>query len=165
MENIEAENRGLDKDLFDILLSAFERQNCHQTLGFKFTYLGKGTAGIKMVPSPQFSTGAGRVHGGVLAALADTVMGTAAATLGHVYRTAELKINYLAPVYEETEIIAEGHVIHPGKTLAVVEGDLFNRDGKLIAKSIGTFFRDKKIAGGEETLKKVRNLTKDVGLG
>jgi len=144
MHQSEVENRGLDKDVFDFVRNVFERQYFQQTVGFKFTYLGKGLAGMKMIPDPIFSTGGGRVHGGLIAGLADTVMGVAAATTGQIYRTVEMKLNYLAPVFEEVDLTAEGYVVHPGKTIAVVEANLFNFEGKLVAKSMGTYIRDTK---------------------
>jgi acyl-CoA thioesterase len=136
------ENRGLDKDLFDIVREVYDNQSCHQTMGFKVTYLGKGIAGMKTILDPKFSTEGGRVHGGVIATLADSVMGAAAATLGYIYRTLDISLNYLAPVFVENELIAEGYVIHSGKTAPVVESNIFNNEGKLIAKSRATFFRD-----------------------
>ncbi len=143
MLQIEAENRELEKEIFELVRQVYDNQQCHQTLGFGITYLGKGVAGMKMYPDPVYSTRGGRVHGGIIATLADTVMGAAAATLGQIYRTAELKINYVLPVFEELELVAEARVVHPGKTLAVVEANLFNSEGKLVSKSLGTYFRVK----------------------
>ena len=145
MNKTEVENRGIDKDIFDIVYNTFDLQRCHQTMGLKFTYLGEGVAGMKMIPDPMFSTDGGRIHGGVISSLADTVMSAAAATRGLFYRTAEMKINYLAPVFAENELTAEGRVVHPGNTLALVEGNLFNSEGKMVAKSMATFFKDTKM--------------------
>lgn len=144
MKQTKAENIGLDQGVFNSICSLYDGQVCHQMMGFRITYLGKGYAGMKMFPNTELSTGGGRVHGGVIATILDAVMGAAAATLGAMYRTAEMKLNYLAPVFDETELIAEGRVIHPGNNLAVVEGQLLNSEGKLISKSLGTYFRDYK---------------------
>ncbi|MEN6461208.1 MAG: PaaI family thioesterase [Syntrophomonas sp.] len=154
MNQSEVENRGLDKDIFDIVRNIYINQRCHQTMGFKLTYLGNGVAGMEMVPDPIFSTRGGRVHGGTIASLADTVMGAAAATIGYgqIYRTVEMKLNYLAPVFEEAVLTAEGRVVHPGKSLAVVEANLFNNEGKLVARSMGTFFSDTKSIAGLDNI-------------
>jgi uncharacterized domain 1 len=114
-------------------------------MGIKVTYLGKGIAGLTMTPTPNFSTGGGRIHGGIIATMIDVAMGAAAATLGRVYRTAELKLNYIAPAFETELLVVEGRIIHPGKTLAVIEATLLNGEGKLLAKGMGTFFGDNKI--------------------
>jgi uncharacterized protein (TIGR00369 family) len=147
VEQPEVENRGIDQDVFDALRNIYDRQHCHQTMEFEIIYLGEGIAGMRMIPNPMFSTEGGRVHGGVIASLADTVMAAAASTNGLIYRTVEMKLNYFAPVFEETDLTAEGRVVHPGKTLAVVEADLFNSEGDLVVKGIGTYFHDTKADG------------------
>ncbi|MGI6467924.1 MAG: PaaI family thioesterase [Syntrophomonadaceae bacterium] len=136
------ENRGLDAETFAFLCDVFGGQPCHRSLGFEIIYLGQGIAGMRMVTDLKYSTGQARVHGGIIASLADTVMSLAASTCGHIYRTAEMKINYLKPVFALTELRAEAKVVHPGKTIAVVEADFYDVEGKLAAKSMGTFFRD-----------------------
>lgn len=141
----DADNRGIDQNLFEIISNGWDSQLCHKSMGLRVTYLGQNSAGMSMVPNPELTTGKGRLHGGVIATMADAVMGAAAATMGHVYRTAEMKLNYIAPAFDNAELLAEAHVIHPGKTIAVVEGSLFNTEGKLVAKSMGTYFRDNKM--------------------
>ena len=145
MSNIQAENKGLEQEVFDIICTVYDGQRCHETMGLKITYLGPGVAGMRIVPDPVFSTTGGRVHGGIIATALDSVMGAAAATLGHVYRTLDMSLNYVAPAFEETELRAEATVIHPGKTAAVIDGSLYNNEGKLVAKSRATFIRDTKI--------------------
>lgn len=146
MDHSEVKNRGLNKEVFELVLGLYDSQNCHRTAGFEITYLGKGTAGMRMIPHPMFSTAGGRVHGGIVALLADTAMGAAAATIGNqrIYRTVEMKLNYLAPIFENVMLSAEARVVHPGKTLAVVEANLFNNEGKLVTRSMGTYFNDTK---------------------
>lgn len=151
MNKKKAENRGLDQDVFNLMCYLWDSQTCHRTMGLTIMYLGKGVAGMKKAPNAKFSTEGGRVHGGVLATLADTVMGVAASTInGQVYRTVDMNINYFAPAFEEHEITAEGYVIHPGNTIAVVEANLFDNERKLIANSRGTFIRDTKRQLGRE---------------
>lgn len=150
MQTYEVENKGLDQSIFHYVSTRYTAAVCHQTMGFILTYLGKGIAGMKMYPAPMFSTKGGRVHGGIIATLADTVMSAAAATTnGNIYRTVDISLNYFAPVFEVVELRADGYVVHPGNTIAVVEASLYNNEGKLIAKSRGTFIRDKKFASLE----------------
>ncbi len=145
MKKTEPENRGLEPDLFDYILKLYDSQKCHQTMNFKITYLSKWRAGMKKSANPNFSTDGSRAHGGVLATLADTVMSAAAHTInGILYRTLEMNINYLAPAYEDTELIAEAYVIYPGQKIAVVESNLFDQEGTPIAKSRGTYIKDNK---------------------
>jgi len=143
MNEINIENRGLDQRIFNFICNGYSIQACHLTLGFKITYLDQGKAGMEMRPNTKFTTQGGRLHGGIIATLADTVMGAAVSTIsGKVYRTVEINMNYLAAVSDEDEIIAEACVIHPGNTIAVVEGSIFSKERQLVAKSRGTFIRD-----------------------
>lgn len=143
MNQLEIENRGIDQNIFDVILDRYSEMPCYQTMGIKLTYLAQEAAGMKMVPNSILSSLGGRVHGGVIATLADAVMGAAGGTMGYIYRTAEMKLNYIAPVFDDQELTAEARVIHPGKTIAVIEGTISAQGGKMIAKCLGTFFRDK----------------------
>jgi len=81
------------------------------------------------------------VHGGILAALADTTGAIAAYTViprGVEIATLELKINYLEPVPGGT-VKAEAKVLRAGRNFIVVECEIFNESGSLAAKAIMTF--------------------------
>ncbi len=86
----------------------------------------------------------GSLHGGIISSLADIAMGTAIWTMvgpRDKMVTLEFKINYIAPVGEDTgTVTAEGKVIHAGKSTAVVEGSIRRGDGSLAARAQGTFF-------------------------
>ncbi len=138
MKKADIENRGLDKELFDFICERHDSHNCNGTMGFKIIYLGKGVAGIKKIPDQKLSTVGGFVHGGVLATLADAVMGEAAETLGGLYKTVNLNVNYAAPALEE-EISAEGYVVHPGNTIVFSECKIFNKQNQVIAKGTGAY--------------------------
>lgn len=144
MESAGIENKGLDEEFFDVICRGFNQEPFARSLGIELIFLGKGSAGMKMRPQSKYSTEGGRVHGGMIATIADTVMGIAYATMGFRCRTIDINLNYIRPAIEETELIAEGEVIHAGKKIAVVEGSLFNHERKLIAKSRGTFIVDDK---------------------
>ncbi len=84
------------------------------------------------------------IHGGVLAALMDAVLGVAALSKscesGQLVSTVEFKINYLAPVPPEVELLAKGKVIQAGKRIHIAEGNIYIKDSNvLVAKGIGTF--------------------------
>ncbi|MEA4926530.1 MAG: PaaI family thioesterase [Syntrophomonadaceae bacterium] len=146
MKEENVENQRIDQEFFDYLCNGYrDLHPMTRTLGIKTVYMGKGTAGLKMSPEPQYSSANGRVHGGIISTLADTAMGRAAATAtGWVCRTVEMNLNYLAPAFEETEISAEGFVIHAGNTIIVTGCNVYNCDGKLMANSRGTYIRDRK---------------------
>jgi uncharacterized protein (TIGR00369 family) len=81
------------------------------------------------------------VHGGVIAALADTAGAIAAYTVtpqGVELVTIELKINYLLPI-AEGRVRAEGVVLRAGRNFVVVECEVMNEKGDLAAKALMTF--------------------------
>ncbi|MGE5544771.1 MAG: PaaI family thioesterase [Bacillota bacterium] len=141
MEITPAENRGIDEDLFHTLCTQFEEIPIHKTLGMSLIYLGPGVAAMRMIVEPEYTTVKGRLHGGIIASLLDDVMGWSYNTLGKFGNvTVDMTLNFFAPVFQGTELKAEGNVIHAGRSIAVTEGSLYDHTGKLIAKSRGTFF-------------------------
>ncbi len=144
MGKILPENRGINKALFNAICSTSEGSPFWETMGFQLIYLAEGKSGIRMSAQPKFSSILRRLPGGILATLADSAMSLAYSTLGGSCRTVDISLNFLAPVPEETGIIAEGYVVNAGKTLIISEGSIFNDQGRLIARSRGTFIRDSK---------------------
>ncbi|MEN6390467.1 MAG: PaaI family thioesterase [Syntrophomonas sp.] len=133
------ENRGIDEGLFRRLCNFWAAAPTHQTLDVKLNYLGPGEVGIKIKPNIGYTTVKGRVHGGIIATIADTAMGWAILSLGRNCVTVDMYINYFNPVFWENELIAEGKIVHSGNRTVVTEATLSNENGDLIAKSRGTF--------------------------
>jgi uncharacterized protein (TIGR00369 family) len=82
------------------------------------------------------------VHGGVLAALADTAGGLAtymAYPRGMRAATIEMKINYLEAVKGGT-VEADARVVRSGRHIAVVDCDVRDGDRRLVGKALMTFF-------------------------
>lgn len=81
-------------------------------------------------------------HGGILAVLIDTAMGTLANSKcpdGFGAMTTNLAIHYLSVATEET-ITAEAKIIRQGRHTMVIEGNIYETGGKHIATSTGSFF-------------------------
>lgn len=133
------ENRGIDEGLFSLLCKRWVAAPTHQTMDMKLNYLGQGEVGVKVKPNIGYTTVRGRVHGGIIATIADTAMGWAILTLGRNCVTVDMYINYFNPVFWENELIAEGKIVHAGNRTVVTEAALYNEKGDLIAKSRGTF--------------------------
>jgi uncharacterized protein (TIGR00369 family) len=84
----------------------------------------------------------GVVHGGVIAALADTAGGLAtymACPRGTRVATVEMKINYLEAV-EGGAVRADARVVRLGAHIAVVDCDVRDDNLRLVAKALMTFF-------------------------
>ena len=84
------------------------------------------------------------VHGGVIFTLADTAMSMALISVlpvGTPFGTIEAKINFMLPVYKG-DLLAEGKVVHKGRSTAVLEATVFNiieGEQHAIARVLGTF--------------------------
>jgi acyl-CoA thioesterase len=68
------------------------------------------------------------VHGGVIFTLADSAMSMALFPLlpqGTRFGTVEARINFMIPV-RTGELLAEGTVVHMGRSTAVIEATVFN---------------------------------------
>ncbi len=82
----------------------------------------------------------GMAHGGASASLADTAMGVVCVTLGKRVVTLEMNINYLYSATPGDTITAFAKAIHDGQHTLVVEAELKDAAGRLLAKARGTFF-------------------------
>jgi uncharacterized protein (TIGR00369 family) len=112
-----------------------------ELLGFDVESVQDGRAIFRMDVRPKHKQIHGVVHGGVLAALADTTAAIAAYTViprGMELATLELKINYLEPV-PGGRVKADAKVLRSGRNFIVTECDIFNETGSLAAKAILTF--------------------------
>lgn len=106
-------------------------------MNFALIEVSEGRAVFRGVPGEQHLNPLGGVHGGWAATVMDSALGCCIHTLlaaGEAYSTAEMKINYTRPITPATgEVTCEGKVVHKGRTLAVSEARLTDRDGKLLA--------------------------------
>ena len=84
------------------------------------------------------------IHGGMIAALMDSILGVAALSLASeenkVVSTIEFKINYLKPVKLGDLLQGIGKVEQKGKRIFVSSGEIKNKKtGEIVAKGLGTF--------------------------
>jgi uncharacterized protein (TIGR00369 family) len=109
-----------------------------QMLGFRLLEVDEGRALFAMEPAEWMYNPLGSVHGGVVATLLDSCMGCAVhSTLeaGVGFTTSDIQVRYVRAVSESTgSMLAEGRVVHRGRSTATAEGRLFSeRDESLIA--------------------------------
>jgi uncharacterized protein (TIGR00369 family) len=113
-----------------------------QLLGCKLLEVDPERATIKVEfqASPEFVNPMGVIQGGFLAAMLDETLGPALiATLGpdEFAPTVELKVNFIRSV-GVGPLVGEGRVVHKGKTLAFLQGELRTVDGQLVATATAT---------------------------
>ena len=109
-------------------------------IGFQLVEVEPGRAVFEMEAGPQHANPMGTLHGGILCDIADAAMGIAyASTLeeGETFTTLELKINFLKPVWK-ARLRAEGHIVKRGKTVGLVECDVLDETGSLVARASST---------------------------
>ncbi len=112
-----------------------------ELLGFEVESVHDGRAIFRLDVRPRHKQIHGVVHGGILAALADTTAAIAAYTVvprGVELATLELKINYLEPV-PGGRVRAEARVLRGGRNFIVTECEIFNESGSMAAKALLTF--------------------------
>ena len=110
-------------------------------LGFELESASRGRAVLRLDAQPRHKQLNHVVHGGILAALADTAAAIAAYTVvphGVALATVELKINYLEGV-PGGRIRAEGRVLRKGRNFVVTECEIFDPRGRMAAKALLTF--------------------------
>jgi uncharacterized protein (TIGR00369 family) len=109
-------------------------------LGVELLSIEAGRVEARMPLTDEQKQYSGVSHGGVLAALGDTVAGLAAYSMTPLDRdvlTAELKISFLRAAWGK-ELWATGSVIKPGRNIHFCECDIYC-DDKQVAKVSGTF--------------------------
>ncbi|OGC76859.1 MAG: hypothetical protein A2145_04210 [candidate division Zixibacteria bacterium RBG_16_40_9] len=124
-----------------ILRRKFQKTPFAQNLGIKILKLKPGYAELSLAYQKRITQPYGFMHGGAIAALADTVAATAIHTLlepEDKMVSIEMKVNYLAPV-TKGKIKACAKVIHKGRKTAVTDVEIKDEKGELCAKSIVTY--------------------------
>ncbi len=97
-----------------------------------------GVVEIRLPFRPEFQRVRDRpdYHGGVIAGLADLAAHAAAAVkVGHMAPTVDLRIDYMRP--GSGDLLARGTVRRCGRTLAVVDVEISDGSGRIIALARG----------------------------
>jgi uncharacterized protein (TIGR00369 family) len=112
------------------------------TLGFHLAKAADGYARFDGVPEFRHYNPIGTVHGGFAATLLDSALGCAVFTTmakGEAWTTLELKLNLVRPINKDTgTLLAEGRIIHRGRTVATAEGTVKDMTGRLYAHATTT---------------------------
>ena len=108
-----------------------------QQLNFALSEVSEGRAVFRGLPGERHLNPLGAVHGGWAGTIMDSALACAVQTLlekGEGYATVEFKVNLTRPITVRTgEVVCEGRVVSKGRTIAVSEATLKDKDGKLLA--------------------------------
>ncbi len=102
-------------------------------------YDEKGQAIFTMPRNPDFDHALGDTHGGLLCTLLDNAgWFTVAAHYEKWVVTSDLNIRLLEAA-QQNDMIAKGHLVRTGKSLAVAEMEVRSQNSRLIAIGSGSF--------------------------
>jgi len=114
-----------------------------RVLGIRCVAVSEGEVSAELTPREDLENLGGTIHGGVLAALLDTVMGAALHTrlsAGQKFATIDLKVNYLRPLSRTSGVMrGTGRVINLGRRIAYVEGEIRDSSAALAVHAVGNF--------------------------
>ena len=121
------------------ILASVPMPACASTLGWQLLDADPeaGTVRIGFEDRPEFCNPVGFIQGGFLAAMLDDTMGPAVLIRsGGKSFTASINLNvsFVAPA-KPGAVFGEGKVVQLGKTIAFVEGVLFDAEGQMIARA------------------------------
>jgi uncharacterized protein (TIGR00369 family) len=116
---------------------------CYLLMGLRGAGTEDGDAKLAMGCSRWLVNAFGVVYGGAIAFLCDATMIVAAGSAlpaGTAFNTIDIKVNFLRPVMpSDGELLAHARVIHRGRTVAVVNCEVRDPQGKLAAQATASF--------------------------
>src|SRR5437762_6562613 len=123
----------IDPDYEARVRASFGRQGAMRLIGARLSALRPGYCAIELPFRDDLTQQHGYVHAGIIGAIVDSAGGYAGFTLfpeDSSVLTIEFKLNLLAPAAGD-RLVAQGHVVKPGRTLALTRGEVFAEpDGK-----------------------------------
>lgn len=112
-------------------------------IGNQLEFLGAGKIKIKLKITENHLSSPETGHGGVIAAMMDSLLGFTALsqsiTVNNLVATVELKVNYLRPVLLNDLLQGTAEIVSMGKSLIVVKGEIQNQAGEMVSFGTGTF--------------------------
>lgn len=100
-------------------------------------HCGSTTVSLKTDPL-KHNNHRGRLHGGVLVALADSVTGVTSATVGASVVTVAMTMNFIRTAKPGETIRVTSRITHNGRTTIVIEADMFDEEDHLMANILAT---------------------------
>lgn len=100
----------------------------------------KGELTTRFTPPPEFASPRGAVQGGLIAGFLDEVMGGALLAVTDEQRlplNLDMSLSFMRMV-PLAPIIAKGRVVRAGNRVAFLEGELYDEEGKLLARARST---------------------------
>ena len=121
-------------------------------LGFTLHHMQSGTSELHFEARPEHMNSYAVTHGGATMTLLDVTLATAARSdtpdMGVV--TIEMKTSFMHPA--RGPLVAKGRLLHRTRSLAFVEGAVYDAEGRVCSHATGTFkYVPKAVPGGVST--------------
>lgn len=100
-------------------------------------HCGSVTVSLKTDPK-KHNNHRGRLHGGVLVALADSVTGVTSASVGASVVTVAMTMNFIRTAKPGETIRVTSHITHNGRSTIVIAADMFDEEDHLMANILAT---------------------------
>ena len=131
-----------DAEVLAKFKQAKTRPPCSDTLSLELITVdqARGRVRLKMIGQPQWCNPRGALQGGFVTAMLDEAMaiaGIVAGELAFAVPTLELKTTFLRPC-PAGPVEAEGRVVRWGKSAAFLEADLYDYEGRHVARDSST---------------------------
>lgn len=131
-----------DEAILARFTNAKRRPPGSELLGFRIVRVSQADREVEVAftATEQLTNPMKQIQGGYLCAMLDEAMSTAcmvASGMTHVAPTAEMKTTFYRPAMPGT-LKGIGRVAKWGRTIAFTEGELYDADGRLVAKATGT---------------------------
>lgn len=98
---------------------------------------GSAVLSIDIDPLKHFDH-SGFCHGGVLTALADSVLSVTGASVGVAVATLNLSMNFIRKVHNAGRISVKSRIRHHGRTTMVIEAEMFDEENTVVATFLAT---------------------------
>jgi len=124
-------------DPIDEVRERVERSAFHRSFGMTLERVAEGEVDVALEAGHDHLNLMGRVHGGVLATLADTATGLAYRTVlepGTTFTTIQLSVTYLS-AGRAGRIEARGRVVKRSRRTGYAEADVVDLEGRLLARA------------------------------
>ena len=105
-------------------------------VNFNLVIVEEGKVVVEAYPGEEHYNPIGTVHGGFALAIFDTAMSCAIHSLlpaGVGYTTTDIQVRFIRGMTKETgPVLCEGVALHVGRSTAIAEGKLRDREGRLL---------------------------------
>jgi uncharacterized protein (TIGR00369 family) len=132
-----------DDDMLQRFLRTKRQPTGSQTLGFRMLAVDQANRSVEVAfeaSAERLCNPMGQIQGGFLCAMLDECMSVAcmvASSMTCVAPTLEMKTSFLRPALPGP-LRGVGRVIKWGRTIAFTEGELYDAEGRILAKATGT---------------------------